>query len=312
MLVRDRKPPLTCPSDFDSFWRATWEELQQTPLELSFRHTPAHTPQLRWFSCRSLNDATIQGYLLSWNDNRQRPLVVHSHGYNDQVRPNRHCFERGMHVCGIDIRGFGRSAEALRRAPEGYMLSGIDSKHSYVLRGAVCDYARAIDVAEAAIGDRIGRTVLEGTSFAGGLAIMAEAQAQRADLLVVAVPTFGWHAGRRRLVKYGSGAEINAFISARPELERATMDTLCYFDSMNFAPKIRCPVLVGVGLRDDVVPAPTVFAIANHFTAPRLIREFPVSHSDEPEEKLWERFVDEWLELATQDLGRPIQLPQHD
>ncbi len=76
------------------------------------------------------------------------------------------------------------------------------------------------------------------------------------------------------------------------------MVVLYYFDPINFAGRVRCPTLVGVGMVDDVVPAPTVYAIANHLGGPYAVMEFPVSHSDAPEEQLWERLEAAWVRLA--------------
>ena len=47
---------------------------------------------------------------------------------------------------------------------------------------------------------------------------------------------------------------------------------------------IRCGTLIGLGLHDPVVPAETVYSIANHLSAPCEIMEFPVSHTELPEE----------------------------
>ena len=78
------------------------------------------------------------------------------------------------------------------------------------------------------------------------------------------------------------------------------MNTLSYFDPMNLAEWVRCPTLVGVGRQDDIVPAETVYAIANHLTCHHEVREFPVSHSNVPEEALWERFEEEWVKMAVE------------
>jgi hypothetical protein len=59
-----------------------------------------------------------------------------------------------------------------------------------------------------------------------------------------------------------------------------------------------CPTLIGLGLSDEVVPAKTVYAIANHLAGPHEIMEFPVSHSRHPDERLWRRFEARWVELA--------------
>jgi cephalosporin-C deacetylase len=209
--------------------------------------------------------------------------------------------EAGVNVVGVEARGYGRSREALP-APSrwGYVLTGIESPEEYVLRGAVCDYMRAVDVGREILGPLVSRVVLNGTSFAGGLAVMAQSVIQVADLLAVAVPSFGWAEGRRFLVEEGSGWEINRYLEAHPENEEDLMVVLSYFDPMNFAADIRCPSLVGLGLEDDVVPAHTVYAIANHLGGPHEVIRLPVSHTERPEEKLWDRFEARWLRLAVE------------
>ncbi len=61
---------------------------------------------------------------------------------------------------------------------------------------------------------------------------------------------------RSLFAKEGSGGEINRYLEAHPEREEDLMTVLSYFDPMNFANDVRCPTLVGLGLLDDVVPAP--------------------------------------------------------
>lgn len=45
-----------------------------------------------------------------------------------------------------------------------------------------------------------------------------------------------------------------------------------------------------------------VYGIANHLRVPYELMEFPVSHSDGPEEEQWEQFESYWLRLILQDL----------
>jgi len=99
-------------------------------------------------------------------------------------------------------------------------------------------------------------------------------------------------------VKDGSGQQINAYLRRYPDHTEDVMLVLRYFDSTYFARQVRCPALVGVGLQDAVVPANTVYAVANHLGGPVEIMEFPFSHTDRPEEKLWDAFEERWEELA--------------
>src|SRR6266571_4897765 len=109
----------------------------------------------------------------------------------------------------------------------------------------------------------------------------------------------GWAEGRRLFASSGSAGEINHYLERRPEhAAEDVMVVLRYFDPVNFAGLVRCPTLVGVGLVDEVVPAPTVLAIAAHLGGSHELMRFPVSHSGTPEERRWRAFERRWLELA--------------
>lgn len=296
------KPSLTRPRDFERFWDKTREALRQLdPAVMRQEHPESNEPHrsLVQLSFKSLENRWIRGYAISWTDEQPRPLVIHSHGYGSECALQWAWARAGLNVLGVDIRGFGRSFEAHPlRSKWGYILSGIDTPETSILRGAVCDYIRAVETGLTLFGGHTTRTVLHGFSFSGGLALMAEALIGAADLLVVGVPTFGWAEGRNFFVKSGSGAEISRFLDQRPESAEDTMLVLRYFDPMNFADMVKGPTLVGVGLADDVVPAKTVYAIANHLRGPREIMAFPVSHSNLPEEVRWEEFEQRWIRLA--------------
>jgi cephalosporin-C deacetylase len=297
------QPPLTRPPDFESFWEKTRTELAGIEPAVSREPLESQNAALGFerLAFNSLAEVRVSGYAIRWKANFPRPLVVHSHGYDGGLDPMWRWAEAGVNVVGVEARGYGRSREALP-APSrwGYVLTGIESPEKYVLRGAVCDYMRAVEVGREILGPLVSRAVLNGTSFAGGLAVMAQSVMQVADLLAVAVPSFGWAEGRRFLVEEGSGKEINRYLEAHPENEEDVMVVLSYFDPMNFAADIRCPSLVGLGLEDDVVPAPTVYAIANHLGGPHEVIRLPVSHTERPEEKLWDRFEARWLRLAVE------------
>jgi cephalosporin-C deacetylase len=249
----------------------------------------------------SLREARVSGYIIRRKDDIPRPLVVHSHGYDGELNPMWHWARAGVNVVGVQTRGYGSSRDALPSPSSwGYVLTGIESPEEHALRGAVCDYMRAVEVGKKIVSSLVSRTLLHGASFAGGLAVMAEAVMQAADFLVVAVPSFGWAEGRRLFVEEGSGREINRYLEAHPEREEDVMVVLSYFDPMNFAADVRCPALVGLGMEDNVVPAPTVYAIVNHLGGPHQVVRLPVSHTERPEEKLWERFEAYWLRLAVE------------
>lgn len=294
--IQSFAPLRTEPADFQRFWDGTMDELSQVdpaPRLLSSRKKGAW--QYQEITFRSLDDALIKGYLI-----RQpfaAPLIVHTHGYNDQYDVMGAWSDRGFHVMGLDLRGFGRSTYPIH--PKGYVLTGLQNKRESILRGAVCDVVQALSSSTVLLGEDVSHTILYGFSFGGAMAVMAGALSKTPDLIVVGQPTLGWHSERRRVSTAGSTQELNDFLEENPSLERQTTETFGYFDALHFAARISTPTLLGVGLDDFVVPSRTVLAIYNHLgSSQKVLRLLPIAHSHDPREDLWDQFHEEWLNIA--------------
>jgi cephalosporin-C deacetylase len=79
----------------------------------------------------------------------------------------------------------------------------------------------------------------------------------------------------------GPYREFVDYFKRRPEHVAAAFRTLSYFDAMNLAPDVRCPVLCSVGLLDTICPPSTVYAAFNHLGGPREMRIYPFNgHGD--------------------------------
>jgi len=285
------------PEDFERFWKDTLAAFNNYEREFKKTLQNSHGGISHYtVDFNSWKDTHIRGYCLHWNDAQPRPLLIYTHGYKGTYNVEWPWAELGFNVFGFDTRGFGRSPVPIHE--DGWILTGIESPVTSILRGAVCDYMRATEIAGLITQSSTLRTLYYGRSFGGAMALMAAALNQSADMLAAAVPTFGWMAGRRKLVKLGSGDEVNRYIRIHPEQEGNIMNTLSYFDTANFAPLINNPTLIGIGLKDIVVPAETVRAICDHLRCLHVIREFPYSHSSQPEERLWQIFDKEWQQMA--------------
>ena len=55
--------------------------------------------------------------------------------------------------------------------------------------------------------------------------------------------------------------EINDYLRTYPERKEDVTNTLAYFDSISFADRIECPIIVNVGLQDNVCPPETGYAL---------------------------------------------------
>ena len=150
-MQRSLRPTLTRPPDFEEFWRKTRQELNAVDPKVRRMRVPGECRpflELSTLTFRSLGGVEITGYTIAGYDEEPRPLIVHSHGYGSRCDIQWKWAEQGFNVVGIDIRGFGRSAAAVPVLSRwGYVLTGIASPETSVLRGAVCDYLRAIHIA---------------------------------------------------------------------------------------------------------------------------------------------------------------------
>ncbi len=258
------------PADFAVFWTGTLEALDATPQELKRRPAAGAVEGclLEEITFLSLGGQRIGAYL-ELAGREPRPLIVHGHGYGGPTREVAWQRVRaGAHVCGIDVRGYGRSAAgAPERSLWGSVLTGVDAPETSVLRGAACDYLRGAEVARQALSDRVSRLVCHGSSFAGGLATIAQGVRPLADLLALPVPSLAWTEARVALCRVGPGREIARYLSERPERATAVLCTLSFFDALDFAPAVTAPTIVGLGERDDVVPAVTIEALFGRWPA---------------------------------------------
>jgi cephalosporin-C deacetylase-like acetyl esterase len=300
------------PADFDAFWNATHAsilEIEPKPV-LARQKAPAAGLVYDQLHFTSLGDVRVSGYLLRHDVAEPRPLIVHSHGYNSQYDVMLNWANSGCNVLGIDFRGFGRS-ERLGLARGGYILTGIESPQTSVLRGAAMDLVQALRAGREILGAHVGSVTLYGFSFGGAMALTAGALDGNIDLLVTGQPTLGWNSERLRLSTAGSAAELNRFLEDNPAQRDKVMQTLNYFDTMHFASRLEVPTLIGIGLDDDVVPSRSVFAVTNHAgTAALELRILPVSHSADPRESLWAEFDQEWLRMAR--TGVPADFASND
>ncbi|MGO8929749.1 MAG: acetylxylan esterase [Limisphaerales bacterium] len=91
--------------------------------------------------------------------------------------------------------------------------------------------------------------------------------------------------------------------------DQKVRETSRYFDVVNFARHIECPVLIGLGLRDETCPPATVLAAVNVISSPKEVVILPKSgHQDEngtqrPFEK---RRYDVWLPALQRGKPAPV------
>ncbi len=85
-----------------------------------------------------------------------------------------------------------------------------------------------------------------------------------------------------------------------------------YFDVVNFAPRIKCPVLVGFGLIDQVCPPAGVMAAMNQIAAPKEAVILPLGQHleiDSSHQAYYKRLNEAWLPALRE--GKPVPPAQN-
>src|SRR3989442_10739657 len=61
--------------------------------------------------------------------------------------------------------------------------------------------------------------------------------------------------------------EINDYLRLHPDRRPEVEETLAYFDGISFADRISCPIIVNIGLQDNVCPPETGYALFDRIGA---------------------------------------------
>ena len=244
------RPPLTRPDDFAAFWQATMADMRARPLDLKVTPAPelsnAHKT-VSLVSFTGLGGRTIDGWL------------------EEPAAPGKYVASFGARVQNYQWPKPGPNdttdtvSLVMKLYRDGLYNSGMESRETAEFRQVYADHARCVDVLLTR--DKVDpkRIVAMGASRTGPSALAAAALDQRIALVDIHVPTSAGISWPTRF--YGGwGAHGSSAKPADVPLEK-WLRLLAYFDMVNFAPDVKCPVIIGLGLRDyGLSPAPGIIA----------------------------------------------------
>ena len=248
---------------------------------------------------RSLGAVRVGGWYQAPKAPGPWPALLRVPGYTSSMRPI--AIDEPVAVFSFNIRAHGNSQKDVKGQPEDYWVRGLDDKEGYFYHGAYADCVRAVDFLASREGVDQDRIAITGGSQGGGLSLVAAALDQRISCCAPDIPFLcDW----RRYFKATDWPEVNQWVDAEPERTWDRMlGTMSYFDALNFADWINCPVLLSVGLQDAVCPAGTIFSVYNRIEADKQYWIYPdTNHWVEAthEQRRWE-WLCEQLSVAEVD-----------
>lgn len=275
------KPTVKQPSDFMQWWKSQIEEARKVPLDLKMtpyweRCTEKAMVYNVNFQTQS-NGARIYGVLSVPRAEGKYPalLIVPGAGVRSYKGDVGNA-ENGIITLEIGIHGIPVNlsdniySDLLNGALNGYWVAGIQNRNDYYYRRVYLGCLRAVDViCSQPMYD--GKTLgVSGYSQGGALSLMLAALDSRVKFAGVAYPALcdmtGYLYGR-------AGGWPHPLRNADPKSAETAVkvETLGYYDAVNFAREIKVPVYFIGGYNDEVCP-PTSFYSA--YNSIRSAKEF--------------------------------------
>jgi cephalosporin-C deacetylase-like acetyl esterase len=255
------------PGDLKSFWDTSRKSLAR--VKPAYKLIPQdslsdETKTVYLVEMRSFGNVRIRGWYTVPAGTGTYPAILKTQGYSATNRPVLNVAD--FAVFSLNIRGHGNSRDDVNPGFPGFLTHGLESKETYIYRGAYMDCVRAVDFLSSRPEVDKNRIVVQGESQGGGLAFALAALDSRVDLCVVRVPF---------LSDFRTYLEIvnsSAFASFAKEKGKSLADVfavLDYFDVSNLSGRIQVPVFMSVGLQDMVCPNHINFAVYNAATSAR-------------------------------------------
>jgi len=257
------QPSVPRPADFDEFWNGKLKALAAVPVNPVLAPTQTDIAGVELYTVRldSLG-SHVQGYLAKPSKEGRFPALVifewaGVHALQPKTVTDRAA--EGWLAFNVDSHDLPPSQET--GVSTGYQAIGnTDRETSYFLNMYLRD-SRAIDYI-ATRPDWDGNTiVVMGTSMGGHQSLVAAGLNPKVTAVIVNEP---------------AGADSNGDLHGRkagypnwPSDNPKVMQTALYFDTVNFASRIKGPVLAAMGFIDTVVPPVGVWIVLNQVPGPK-------------------------------------------
>ena len=276
---------VSAPADFDEFWKGTLAELAKTPADLKLAAAPEQSDDK--VKCYKAAYAGFGGLPLhAWYcrpaEDKKYPAILLNPWYGQtSVSAPADLARRGFAALAWQGRGYEVDLSSYPAENAQYVLSGIDSRETYTYRALYANAVRGVDVLASLPEVNAQKIGAAGASQGGGLSLAVAALDPRVAAVSADFP-FMCDVYTGLPLSEGTLRSVRELTEKEPARRDAALRTVAYFDLLNFAPKIKAPVKVQVGLRDQACVPDGVKNVFAAITAPGRLEEFPNSgHGDD-------------------------------
>ena len=272
---------VTCPDDFDEFWEGILSRLAEEPLDPRVALDTLRSNEVvnvYQATYRSLDGLEIFGwYSVPAVGEGPFPAVLVLPGYKSEPSIRRDWGSKGVAVLSVAVRGKLPSSSEFNPGYPGLLTSGVESRETYSYRGVISDCSRGVDFLLSRPGIDSERIFCCGSSQGGGLTLATAGLRPEIRAGVSGYPFLCCYPESMRMLRSYPYDELSCYLRAHPEREEQMLETLRYFDGVNFATRIKCPMVVGIALEDEVCPPETSYAAYDRLGGDRELWLFPES-----------------------------------
>ena len=258
---------VTKPDDIDQFWEEVLAETAKIPLDPEVVFDPLRSSDeidVYEVFYTSLDRVRIAGwYAVPKQRDGLLPGLLQVPGYNMEPPVPKVWARKGYAAFSAAPRGKLRSNRQFNPGYPGLLTYGMVDRNTYSYRGFYMDACRAVEfllARDEVDGDRIGVT---GHSQGGGLTVSTAALRPEIKTAAAGAPYLCGYMDAIELTDAYPYQEIADYLRMNPDSRQQAEDTLSYFDGINLAHRITCPVIVSVGLQDSTCPPETGYAMFN-------------------------------------------------
>ncbi len=293
------QPAANLPEDFNKFWNDGMQELDKIPPDVKLEPLPKFsTPQFDCFkiSFANIDNARIYGFLSVPKDKKGPfPALVNVAAAGPAYySPDTNWVKNGVIVLLMNVHQYDPPTDAVEikkiynelNKPLLYCHQGAPDRDKYYFKKSILGINRAINwLAERPDVDK-EHFVIFGSSQGGAFTLIMSGLNKNIKAASANVPALCDHAGYKLDRNPGWPGLVT-----NNDPEKLKMSG--YFDTVNFARNITCPIIVSVGFIDRTCSPSSVYAAYNTIQSPKMIFNEPAMGHDHS--KRFIAYRDEWL-----------------
>lgn len=267
--------PIDAKEDFKAFWDNNLKELSKVAPNYKLTLVPEYSEidyDVYLVEMKSFGNELIRGYYAKPKREGKHSVIVEYMGYGSSPYPPNRWWD-GFAYFVLSIRGQALNQPTNRFGT--WITYGLEDKDDYYYRGAFLDVVRALDFVcsrPEIDSDKVG---VRGGSQGGALSFVAAALDKRVKVAAPNIPFLSDYPDYFKIAPWPK-SDFDNYMNSHPDAKwEDVYNLLTYFDIKNLAQWIECPLIMGIGVQDNVCPPHINFAAYNQVKSEKRWMAFP-------------------------------------